>query len=197
VPALPPFISHEHIDKRQSRQASSMPVLDVQQNTCDDAAGMTAHRHHDKGFVAIAILKLAKGAVLLAVGIGTLSLLDRELMARVSHWAHTMLIDQHSRLVQRFLLRLGVVQRRDIALVSGTTFFYAALMLTEGLGLLCEQVWAEYLTFVATASFMPMEAYGLVRHLTYTRIVVLAINGFVVGYLALRLHQRALAKRQY
>lgn len=160
------------------------------------AAPQHPHRHHDAGFLAIAIFKLVKAVLLLSVGLGALSLLDPEVMARVSHWTHRMLIDEHSLLVQKFLLRLGVVQRRDIVLVSGTTFFYAALLLTEGIGLLLEKVWAEYLTFVVTASFLPMEAHGLARHLTVTRIVVLVINGVIAGYLARRLHQRAMAKRQ-
>jgi uncharacterized membrane protein (DUF2068 family) len=175
-------------------------VLDVHENSCDDAAGMTAsphpRRHHDVGFLAIAIFKLVKAAVLLAVGLGALSLLDQEWKTRVAHWAHRMMLDEHSRFVQKFLLRLGVVRHRDIALVSGTTFFYAALLLAEGVGLLRERVWAEYLTFIVTASFMPMEAYGLTRHLTVARLVVLVINGFVAGYLALRLHQRVMAKRR-
>src|SRR3989442_623283 len=153
-------------------------------------------RHHDPGFLAIAIFKLVKAAALLVVGLGALSLLDPQVKARVMHWTHRMLIDEHSRLVQKFLLRLGVVQRRDIVFVSGTTFFYAALLATEGIGLLLEKVWAEYLTFIVTASFLPMEAYGLTRHRTVTRIVVLVINGVIAGYLARRLHQRAMAKRR-
>src|SRR5437867_612557 len=104
------------------------------------AAPQHPRRHHDAGFLVIAIFKLVKAAVLLAVGLGVLSLLDPAVMARVAHWTHRMLIDEHSRFVQNFLLRLGVVQRRDIALVSGRTFLYAALLLTEGIGLLLEKV---------------------------------------------------------
>ena len=153
-------------------------------------------RHHDAGFLAIAIFKLVKAAVLLAIGLGALSLLNQELLARLSHWAHRMMLDEHGRIAQRILVRLGVVRRRDIALVSGTSFFYAALLLTEGIGLLREKVWAEYLTFIITVSFMPLEAYALTRHLTIQRVAVLLINGVIAGYLARRLHQHAMAKRR-
>ena len=154
------------------------------------------HRPRDKGFLAIAILKFVKGVVLVAVGIGTLSLLDKELMTRVAHWAHVLHLDLHSRAVQKLLIRAGLAQKRDIALISGTTFAYAALLFTEGVGLLLEKVWAEYLTFLITASFLPVEAYGLTHRVTVTRIVVVVLNGLVAAYLALRLHQRALAKRR-
>src|SRR2546426_6760182 len=119
---------------------------------------MTEHehsrRHCDVGLVVIGGLKIVKGVVLLAVGIGTLSLLDKDAMARVLHWAHLLQLDLHSRVAQKLLLRLGVAQNRDIGLVSGTIFSYAALLLTEGIGLLLEKVWAEYLAFVITASFI-------------------------------------------
>jgi uncharacterized membrane protein (DUF2068 family) len=161
---------------------------------------MIAHdqsrRHHDVGLVVIGILKLVKGAVLLAVGIGTLSLLDKDVMARVSHWAHLLELDLHSRVMQKLLLRLGVVQKRDIELVSGTSFFYAALLLTEGIGLLLEKVWAEYLAFIITVSFIPIEVYGLTRRVSVTRILVVVLNCLVASYLALRLQQRAMAKRR-
>ncbi|MGD0016822.1 MAG: DUF2127 domain-containing protein [Verrucomicrobiia bacterium] len=155
-----------------------------------------ARRHHDLGFLIIAVLKLVKGALLLLVGLGTLSLLDKNVMARVSHWAHALPIDWNRHIIQNLLLRLGVVAKRDIGLISATTFFLAALLLTEGIGLLLEKVWAEYLTFVFTASFIPIEVYKLTQHVTPARLAALAINVVIAAYLALRLHQRAMARRR-
>lgn len=150
---------------------------------------MQAQRHHDLGFLIIAVLKLVKGVLLLLVGLGTLSLLDKNVMARVSHWAHALPIDRHGHIVQNLLLRLGLVAKRDIRLISATMFFLAALLLTEGVGLLLEKVWAEYLTFVFTASFIPIEVYELTQRVTPARLVALAINVVIAAYLALRLHQ--------
>lgn len=156
----------------------------------------TARRHHDPGFLAIAILKLVKGALLLLLGIGTLSLLDKSVMAHVADWAHTTQIDLHSRILQKLLIKLGMARNRDLVLISGTSFFFAALLLTEGVGLLFEKVWAEYLTFVITGSFLPIEVYELTRRVTTPRVAVLTLNALVVAYLALRLQQRAMAKRR-
>ncbi|MGI8964824.1 MAG: DUF2127 domain-containing protein, partial [Limisphaerales bacterium] len=70
------------------------------------------------------------------------------------------------------------------------TFFYSALMLTEGVGLLFEKRWAEWLTVFVTASFIPFEIYEMARHLSISKVVVLLINIVIVGYLILRLREK-------
>lgn len=151
---------------------------------------MGAKRHHDIGFIAIAIFKLVKGALLFLVGAGALSLIHRDAAMTVTHWANALQVNMHSRFLQRWLVRIGLVKRRDLALVITVSFFYSALLLTEGIGLLMEKVWAEYMTIFITASFIPVEVYELFRRTTLSRIWLLAINIVVVAYLALRVCQR-------
>jgi uncharacterized membrane protein (DUF2068 family) len=153
-------------------------------------------KHHDIGFLLIAVFKLVKGGLLFAVGIGMLSLLNENVMTELMHWAHKLQLETHRHFIQRLLMWLGLVQRRDIPVIVGTTFFYSTLLLTEGLGLLLEKVWAEYLTLILTASFIPVEVYGLTRHATVTRATVLTLNIFVVAYLAMRLRQHTILKRR-
>jgi uncharacterized membrane protein (DUF2068 family) len=43
--------------------------------------------------------------------------------------------------------------------------------------------WAEWLTVIITSSLVPFEIYEIVRHPTWVRIMVLAINLAIVGYL--------------
>jgi uncharacterized membrane protein (DUF2068 family) len=68
-------------------------------------------------------------------------------------------------------------------------FVYAALLLTEGVGLLFRARWAEYFTVVITASFVPLELYEIARHLTLARVTVLAVNVAIVWYLIVRLRR--------
>jgi uncharacterized membrane protein (DUF2068 family) len=157
---------------------------------------MENRRHHDIGFLLIAVFKLIKGSLLFVVGIGALSLLGKDQAEIVNHWAHVLQLHMQSRWIQDLLLKLGVVDKRELGLIVGTTFFYSALLLTEGTGLLLEKVWAEYLTFIITASFIPIEVYELTRHVTTPRIVILLLNMAAAGYLAFRLHQRAKAKHE-
>ena len=52
----------------------------------------------------------------------------------------------------------------------------------ECLGTL-ERRWAEYLTVIATSSFIPLELYELTRGVNPPRLVILAINLAIVWYL--------------
>ena len=63
------------------------------------------------------------------------------------------------------------------------TFFYAGLRVTEGVGLVLEKVWAEYLTVGVTISFLPWEVYEIVRHLDWLRVGLLITNLIVLAYL--------------
>jgi uncharacterized membrane protein (DUF2068 family) len=150
---------------------------------------MGTRKHHDIGFIAIAILKLVKGGLLFLIGVGALSLIHRDATDAIKHWAHVFQLDMHSRWIQRWMMEMGLVRQHRLAIIT-TSFFYSALLLTEGVGLLMEQVWAEYMTAIITTSFIPIELYELVRRVTFTRICVLAANVIVVAYLVMRLCQR-------
>ena len=148
---------------------------------------MGTQKHHDMGFMAIAILKLVKGLLLFLIGVGALSLMRKDTTAVVTHWAHVFQVDMHSKLIQRWLLRLGLMRHRDLAVVA---FFYSGLMFTEGIGLLMEKTWAKYMTAIITSTFIPLELYEMIRRVTYVRICVLVLNLIVVAYLVIRLCQR-------
>ena len=154
---------------------------------------MGTKRHHDIGFIAIAIFKLVKGVLLFLVGVGALSLIHKDATVVISHWAHVFQVDIHSRFIQRWLVAVGLVKQRNIKLIVTTSFVYSGLLLTEGTGLLLEKVWAEYMTIFITSSFIPIEVYELVRRATMIRGCVLAINMIVVVYLAIRVCQRGKA----
>jgi uncharacterized membrane protein (DUF2068 family) len=55
----------------------------------------------------------------------------------------------------------------------------------EAVGLWFQKRWAEYLTFVATCAFVPLEIYELVRHLSPFKIGALVVNVAVALYLLL------------
>jgi len=157
---------------------------------------VSARKHHDVGFVLIAIFKLIKGALLFIVGLGVLSLLHKGVYEVVNQWSLALQLNTQNRWIQKLVLKLGLVSRRELGLIVTTTFFYSALLLTEGTGLLLQKVWAEYLTLIITASFIPIEVYELMKRVTVSRVVLLVVNTLIVAYLAFRLRQHALAKRR-
>ncbi len=137
----------------------------------------------DRTLWLIGGFKLAKGLLLLVVALGALHLLHKDIDDVTAAWAAHLHLDVGNRYVDRALGKLMSLDERKLKEISAGTFFYAALLLTEGVGLLLRRRWAEYFTVIVTGSFIPLELYELARHVTVTRVVVLGINVAVVWYL--------------
>jgi uncharacterized membrane protein (DUF2068 family) len=75
---------------------------------------------------------------------------------------------------------IGPLRLREIGIA---TFAYSALALTEGIGLLLERTWAEYLTLILTISFIPWELVELILHASWIRVAIFLINLAVLWYL--------------
>ena len=67
-----------------------------------------------------------------------------------------------------------------------TAFAYAVVFTVEGTGLVMRKHWAEWLTVIVTASFMPFEVWEIVRHPDAVRIGALIANALIVVYLLWR-----------
>ena len=135
----------------------------------------------------IAAFKLFKGLVLFAVGIGALRLLNKDVAIEVYRWANAFRVDPGNRFFHLLLARLSLMNEKKLRELSAGTFFYSALLLTEGTGLLLRKHWAEYFTIIATSSFIPLEVYELVRRVTWAKGIVLLLNVAVVAYLVMNL----------
>jgi len=147
----------------------------------------SSKRRSDLWIVLIGLFKLVKAASLLVVGIGLLNLMHRDAAATVAHWVDYFRLDPEDRYIHNVLSRVLRVTPRQLRELSAGTLIYAALFLTEGTGLLMRKHWAEYLTVISTALFVPLEIYELFERFTLIRLSVLAINLGIVWYLVVRL----------
>jgi uncharacterized membrane protein (DUF2068 family) len=150
---------------------------------------MTQRRAHGRGLRLIAAFKLLKGLALLALGIGALNLLHKNVEAIAVHWINVFQVDPHSHYLQMLLEKLSFLDDKRLKELSVGTFFYSALFMTEGVGLALGKRWAEYLTIVSTASLLPIELYEIAKHTTIAKLVALVINLAVVAYLIFELRR--------
>ncbi len=97
-----------------------------------------------KTLLAIAVFKLIKGVLLIAVGIGALRLLHKDLAQTVEHWVDVLRDDPDNRFIHELLTRAFSISPKQLKAASIGTFIYAGLLLTEGTGLLLRKRWAEY-----------------------------------------------------
>jgi uncharacterized membrane protein (DUF2068 family) len=135
----------------------------------------------------IGLFKLLKGALLVAVGCGALKLLHKDVGNLATHWVQILRVDPDNRLIHGVLEKAFSVTPKQLEAISAGTFVYAALLLTEGIGLLLRKRWAEYFTVVTTGGLLPLEIYELARHFTLSKVVVLLVNAAIVVYLIRRL----------
>jgi uncharacterized membrane protein (DUF2068 family) len=146
----------------------------------------SAKQERDKWLLLIALFKLFKALLLLIVGASALSLINTDAAAHVARWTAALRVDPDNHFVHRLLAKLSFVSDRQLEEVSAGTFFYAALMLTEGVGLWLQKRWAEYFTIFVTGSLIPLEVYELWERLSATKVFVLVVNIAVVVYLIAR-----------
>jgi uncharacterized membrane protein (DUF2068 family) len=137
----------------------------------------------------IAVFKLLKACVLIVVGAGILKLMHNDMARVLDHWVAMLGLDPDSRFIDHALQKVANTPPHRIRQVGLGSFVYAALFMTEGIGLWLLKRWAEWFTVVITASLVPLEIYEIHRHPTAAKIGVLVINLAIVGYLVYRIRR--------
>ena len=148
-----------------------------------------------RGLLLVAAYKLIKGVALLALGIGALRLLHRDVAAELARWIDLLRIDPQNHYIQNFVARIAKVDTRKLKELSIGTFLYSGVFLTEGVGLALRKRWAEYLTILTTASLLPLELYEIAKRFSTAKIFVLLVNIAVVVYLVYEVRRTRNAHR--
>ena len=94
---------------------------------------MPARASHSRGLQLIAAFKLLKGFALLALGIGALKLLHKDVAALVEHWIDVFQVDSQNYFIHKLLEKLAALDDRRLKQLSVGTFIYAAIFFTEGI----------------------------------------------------------------
>jgi uncharacterized membrane protein (DUF2068 family) len=152
------------------------------------SAGLSERR--DRGLDAIGIFKLLQAVFFFAVGLGIVHLMHRDLGILVKRIATSLRFEPEGSFVNLLMSKLSVVDARRLMQLGAASFAYSAVTLAEGVGLLLHKLWAEYLTLILTALFLPWEMFELMREATPFRIGLLLLNLLVLVYLVLLLRKR-------
>ncbi len=111
-------------------------------------------------------------------------LFERDLTALRPVAVHFHYDLDHSPVVDT-IRRTFTYRRSTLVAVAAALLAYALIELVEGVGLWLAKRWAEYLTVVATAAFLPLEGYELTEHVSGLKIATLALNVLAVLYIML------------
>jgi uncharacterized membrane protein (DUF2068 family) len=146
-------------------------------------------KRRDSVVLLIGIFKLAKGVVLLGAGIAAATLLQTGIEPALDRLVNVLWIGRESRIIERLIDKVASIDRKQLELAEVGTFVYAAVFFTEGIGLLLRRRWAEYLTIIVTASFIPFELYLMVRRFSIEKAITLVVNIAVVIYLVVKVRR--------
>jgi uncharacterized membrane protein (DUF2068 family) len=143
---------------------------------------------------AIGVFKLAKAALFLVVGMAALRLVHADVVELVGQWVPRLGIAPGSHYLGRLLVEAAKLTPNRIIDVSVGSFIYAALFLTEGIGLWLLKRWAEWMTIVITSSLVPVEVWEIWRRPNVGKVLVLVINLALVGYLIWQVRKEEVGK---
>src|ERR1700733_7824335 len=131
----------------------------------------------------IAIFKFFKAGLLIAVGIGVLRLVHKDVATVIRHWSEALKVDPANRFLDAALGKATRVSPDQIKKLGLGSFLYAGLFLAEGTGLWLRKRWGEWLTVIIKSSLVPVEVYEIHRHPSLAKVGVLVVNIAIVVYL--------------
>ena len=133
----------------------------------------------------IALFKIAKGILLLVLGVSLLFLNTRtRWMDALSSWAADEILLKHSKPIAFLLHKLQATLAGGTLRATGfLALFYTAILFTEGIGVYMQQRWAEFLMIFATATLIPIEIRHLWHHPGLVGVLILLMNCFIVWFL--------------
>ncbi|HKS21386.1 MAG TPA: DUF2127 domain-containing protein [Thermoanaerobaculia bacterium] len=138
----------------------------------------------------IALFRWSKALVLIGAAFGAMRLLRPGVAQHIAAWAMQLPFAAQHRFVSEAIAKLLHLDTTKIEWIVGGLFAYAALFAVEGYGLWRDRRWGEWLTVVATTSFIPFEVYELFKRATAIRGAMLVTNIAIVIYLVWRIRHK-------
>jgi len=138
----------------------------------------------------IAIERSLRGALLLAAGVYLLFHLSTDFGHLAERTIRSIDVDPRQRFLHRIVSRLHHLHAHELRIAGLAAIGYGTLELVEGVGLWLDQLWAEYLTVIATSLFIPFEVYELAIRPSLWKAGGILVNVLIVLYLARALRRR-------
>jgi uncharacterized membrane protein (DUF2068 family) len=137
----------------------------------------------------IAAIKLIKGAALLLLALGVLTLANKDLSDVFDQFLRWVHLDPERTFFARIGDWLDTITPANVREVASGTFLCGLFLAVEGIGLSFRAKWAIWLAIGESAFFIPIEIFELISHphaphrYSVGMLIVLILNVAVVWYL--------------
>jgi len=156
---------------------------------------LSAPSHH-KGLRIVASFEAFKGAIVLIVGFGLLTLLGRDEAHFAEHLVARLHLNPAHHYPHIFIEAMSNVNNTHLVLLASLAALYSAIRFVEAYGLWRQRRWAEWVAALSGAVYVPVEIYEIVQHVGWFKVTALVINLAIVGYMVWLLSEsRRLAAR--
>lgn len=143
------------------------------------------------GVRTIAVFEAAKGLLVLAAGVGLLTLIHRDLQDVAENIVRHLHLNPARHMPQVFLHAAERMTDKRLVLLATGAFVYSLFRLVEAYGLWFMRPWAEWLAIVSAGLYLPVELVEVIHHATVIRVVIFVTNVIIViGLLDVRLQER-------
>ena len=136
-----------------------------------------------EGLYIIALFELLKGALVLFVGLGLLTMIDKDLQEFGEHVIELLHLNPAQQYPRIFLLFLSRISDMNFLWLAAGAFLYSIVRFAEAYGLWKQKVWAEWMAILSGSAYLPIEMYEMSKMITWPRILVTAVNFGIVLYL--------------
>jgi len=141
------------------------------------------NKKNARGVRIIAVYEATKGFLILAVGIGLLALVHRDLQALAESLVEHLHFNPAGHFSQIFVEAAKNLTDAKLRVAATIAFFDAALRLVQAYGLWHLFAWAEWLTIASSAIYLPIEIYEIFHKPTALRGFIFLANLAIVIYL--------------
>jgi uncharacterized membrane protein (DUF2068 family) len=158
--------------------------VELPENMTDSPSQLDqASQRHNKWLILIAAYKFLLALLFIAIGVGALHLLHKDIDDVLAQLASVLRFNPESRFVNFLADKASLLDDPLLRRIGVLAFCYAGVSAAEGAGLYLEKAWGEYLTLIITASFLPWEIFEIFHRLTWVRVGILVVNFLIFLYL--------------
>ena len=141
----------------------------------------------------IAAERFVRGVILVIAGAYLVTHLGSDFGRLADRVMRSLELDPRKPFLHHIIEKLHHLNAGTVLVTGIAALLYGVLEMVEGVGLWLDQLWAEYLTVIATSLLVPLEVYELVHHPSVIKAAGIVVNLVIVAYLGWRLRKRVAA----
>ena len=135
------------------------------------------------GLRAVAVYEAAKGALVLLAGFELLSLVHHDAQRFAEQLVAHLHLNPAKGYPRIFIDAAANSTDARLWLLAGFALVYTGIRWIEAYGLWLGKRWAEWFAVASGGIYVPAEVYAIVQGVTWTKVLLLAVNVCIVAYL--------------